>query len=119
MEKEEKEWGLLTLVSELVGSEPREIRQGFLESSTALAEFLLKAFGCTHRCTFLNIKKEPVSHGRVEVISCTLYFTVSKGGKWDFFFLEGELHKDKIKSSYFYHLYHWNMETASKFLRKH
>lgn len=31
----------------------------------------------SHRCTFLNIKKESVSHGRVEVISGTLYITVS------------------------------------------
>ena len=31
----------------------------------------------SHRCTFLNIKKESVSHGRVEVISGTLYITGS------------------------------------------
>lgn len=41
----------------------------------------------------MNIKKESISHGKLVVFSVTLYFTMSKEGKWDFFFpdsLEGE-----------------------------
>lgn len=67
--------------SELLGSKQRGNQAKFFKSWAALVGFLLKAFDCTRRCTFLYIKKKFLSHGRVEVISHTLSFTVSKGGK--------------------------------------
>lgn len=92
--KKKKEKMRMALVSELVAGEQRETKQSFLVTSAALVGFLLKAFDCTHRCAFFNIKKESVSHGSVEVISGTLFHSI-KGRQMRFFFflnsLEGEL----------------------------